>query len=557
MTNTATVSGGGETSSSNDTASDPTTITQVNQRPTVPSVTTPSGTQSGNVMVNYSLADAESDLCGIVVEYTADGGSTWYSATQGSGGDGTVPLSSSPAGTVHKYAWNSVADLGVTPNSNVEICIIPVDAGGAGTPSMTSRFAVNNNHVPTVATIASAAPGTVMGTTTTLAVLGADDGGEANLSYKWVATTLPSGALQPTFSDNLTNTAKNTTATFSKAGSYTFQVTITDAGGLTVASSVNVTVNQTLTTIMVSPATASLTPRGTQRFTATGKDQFGVALAKQPKFTWGTTAGTINPSGSLTAPSTPGSAGTVTASSGAVHGASTFTVPNQPPTVQTAAKANSSTVTGTSTNLSVRGADDGGESNLSYTWAATTMPSGATAPTFSANGTNGAKNTTAAFSMAGTYTFTVTIRDASGLTATSSVNVTVSQKLTAIAVSPLTASLNMGGTQQFTATGKDQFGRAMATQPTFTWRTTAGTISGSGLLTMPNKSVSNGTVTASSGMIRGTGAFTVNNSASLLAATLIAPSGGAAATVTGTNTRKSLTPVDYALAFTGTWLGDP
>ena len=45
-------------------------------------------------------------------------------------------------------------------------------------------------------------------------------------------------AATPTFSANGSNAAKNTTATFSKAGSYTFQVTITDAGGLTATSSV-------------------------------------------------------------------------------------------------------------------------------------------------------------------------------------------------------------------------------------------------------------------------------------------------------------------------------
>ena len=91
-----------------------------------------------------------------------------------------------------------------------------------------------------------------------LSVLGADDGGEANLTYTWAATALPSGAVTPTFSINTTNAAKNTTATFSMAGD-TFTVTITDAGGLTATSSVwPVTVNQTLTAITVSPSTASL-----------------------------------------------------------------------------------------------------------------------------------------------------------------------------------------------------------------------------------------------------------------------------------------------------------
>jgi hypothetical protein len=96
---------------------------------------------------------------------------------------------------------------------------------------------------PTVATAAAASPSTVgVGGTTNLSVLGADDGGESNLTYTWAATTLPSGAPAPTFGGNGNNAAKNTTATFAKAGSYTLTITITDASGRSVTSSVGVTV---------------------------------------------------------------------------------------------------------------------------------------------------------------------------------------------------------------------------------------------------------------------------------------------------------------------------
>ena len=82
-----------------------------------------------------------------------------------------------------------------------------------------------------------------------MSVLGADDGGESNLTYTWAATGTPPAPVS--FSANGTNAAKNTTATFIQAGNYSFQVTITDAGGLSATSSVNVTVNQTLTAITV------------------------------------------------------------------------------------------------------------------------------------------------------------------------------------------------------------------------------------------------------------------------------------------------------------------
>jgi len=98
---------------------------------------------------------------------------------------------------------------------------------------------------------------------------------------------------------------------------------------------------------------------------------------------------------------------------------------NQAPTVATAASATPTAVTaGGSSSLKVLGADNGGEANLTYTWAATGSPPGPV--TFSVNGTNAAKNTTVTLSTAGAYTLQATIRDQGGLTATSSVNVSVS-----------------------------------------------------------------------------------------------------------------------------------
>ena len=90
------------------------------------------------------------------------------------------------------------------------------------------------------------------------------------------------------FSANGTNDAKNTTATFAVAGNYTFQVTITDMGGESTTSSVNVTVSQTLASIAVGPTTASITAGGTQQFTVTGQDQFGQTF-DNPSVTWSLT----------------------------------------------------------------------------------------------------------------------------------------------------------------------------------------------------------------------------------------------------------------------------
>jgi len=160
------------------------------------------------------------------------------------------------------------------------------------------------NQPPTVAKPASASPNPVNATTTSLAVLGADDGGESNLIYTWRATTEPSGA-SPVFSANGTNAAKNAVVTFNRAGSYSFQVTITDSGGLTATRAVNVTVNQVVTSILVTPSTVTLVDGAKQQFAATALDQFNLSMANQPSFTWSKKAGlgSINKTGLYTAPS--------------------------------------------------------------------------------------------------------------------------------------------------------------------------------------------------------------------------------------------------------------
>src|SRR5262249_42422408 len=156
-------------------------------------------------------------------------------------------------------------------------------------------------------------------------------------------------------------------------------------------------------------------------------------------------------------------------------------------------------VTGTTTNLSVLGADDTGGSTLTYNWSVTSAPSGATLPSFSVNGTNAAKNTTATFYQAGSYTFQVTITAPPSLTATTTATVTVNQTLTRITVSPPTVTLPGSATQQFTASALDQFGRAMATQPLFVWSILAGgigSVSSGGMYNAPAAGTGSATVVA-------------------------------------------------------------
>lgn len=181
---------------------------------------------------------------------------------------------------------------------------------------------------------------------------------------------------------------------------------------------------------------------------------------------------------------------------------------NQPPTVATPASATPSDVTGTSTDLSVLGADASGESGLTYTWSTTGTPP---APVnFSVNGSNAAKDTVATFSAAGLYNFQVTIADAEGQSVTSSVPVTVAQTLSSIVLSPNSASVVEGGSQQFTAQADDQFGHALSSQPSFTWTANGGgSVNSNGLYTAAN-SPGSATVQAATGTLRGSAAVTIS-----------------------------------------------
>lgn len=404
------------------------------------------------------------------------------------------------------YNWNVTAPATAGSFTLTAIGLACNGSGSGGDKeafkTMTITVTGAANSPPTVAQAASASPSTVTATTTQLSVLGADNGGEAALVYTWSST----GPAPVSFSSNGTNASKSSVATFSAAGSYTLTATIKDAANATVSSSVNVTVQQTLSSVVVSPANASVQVAGTQQFTATARDQFAAALVAQPAFTWSVTGGSISGTGLYTAPATAGGPFTVTATTGGSSGTASVTVvAGNPPTVATPAAANPAQVAGTTTQLSVLGADAGGEAALVYTWAATAGPA---AVSFAPNGTNAAKSSVATFTRAGSYTLEVTIRNAATLTAKSSVAVTVDATVTTISLSPATANVGVTGTQAFTPVVSDQFGQALAAPPVLSWSLSAGcvgcSLSQAGLFTAGTTAGGPFTVTASAAGKSGT-----------------------------------------------------
>jgi SdrD B-like domain len=193
-------------------------------------------------------------------------------------------------------------------------------------PSATVDFGlVQINEPPTVASAAAANPSPVTGTSTSLSVLGSGDGGASSLTYTWSATTAPAPV---SFSINADNAAQNTAVTFAAPGNYVFQVAIEGNGGLMTTSTVEVAVEDTLSSVSVSPSSATVDGDQSRQFSATGYDQFGLVIVDQPTFAWSLATGGvggIDSAGLYVAPPTSGSA-TVVATSSFVSGTAAVTV---------------------------------------------------------------------------------------------------------------------------------------------------------------------------------------------------------------------------------------
>ena len=200
------------------------------------------------------------------------------------------------------------------------------------------RMAINrppSGHLqgPWVATPASATPSPVTGTTTNLSVLGGDSGGASSLTYTWSRAQCAIRCSRPRRSASTPATPPRTrTATFYAAGTYTFEATITDSAGLSITSDVTVTVNQTLSSLVVSPGNATVADGSTQQFTATAKDQFGNAMSNQPSFTWtlSSGSGTLGSTGLYTAPSSGTATATVQAAANGLSATASVTFGSAP-----------------------------------------------------------------------------------------------------------------------------------------------------------------------------------------------------------------------------------
>lgn len=252
---------------------------------------------------------------------------------------GVLSTQTISVGTPRNYEWDVTAFVQAEKNAGrtsavlalksttVSATVVSFDAREAGStgPRLVIVGGGAANRAPSVATPGTANPSSVLGSTTSLSVLGADDGGEPSLKYTWATTGSPPAPVG--FSANATNAARNVTASFSQAGSYQFRVTIADAQGLTAFADLSVAVEQVATSVRVLPASVSLQPGSMQQFSANALDQFGLALSPAPTLNWSVDGGgSISTSGLFRAGSQAGGPFAVRAATGGVNGSASVTV---------------------------------------------------------------------------------------------------------------------------------------------------------------------------------------------------------------------------------------
>ncbi|MEQ9306213.1 MAG: carbohydrate-binding protein, partial [Marinoscillum sp.] len=315
--------------------------------------------------------------------------------------------------------------------------------------------------------------------------------------------------------------------------------------------------NPVLTTITVSPASATITEGNTQQFTAQGFDQNGDPMSTS--FNWSATGGSIDGNGLFSGSATGNF--TVTASSGGVQGTASIavnpvfsgiTLPgkveaedyNEGGYYDTSAGNSGTAYRNDNVDIEPTG-DTGGGYNVGWTavgeWleydinatassglydisVRTASPSGAGQLHIEIDGVD-VTGSIATPNTGGWQNYvTTTIEDVAISTGNHVLRIAVDAAgfninyvegteadaqqpvLTSITVSPGSASIDQGQTQQFSAQGYDQNGNPMTT--TVNWTASAGSINSSGLYT--GSTTGNHTVTATSGSVNGNANVTVN-----------------------------------------------
>jgi hypothetical protein len=208
-----------------------------------------------------------------------------------------------------------------------------------------------------------------------------------------------------------TGGSRNLTLTPATGQSGLATVTVTVSDGAKTATDtflLTVTAPQVATSATITPSSASVALNATQTFTASLRDQFGLAMAAQPAWTWSVTGGgTINTTGVFTAGAVIGGPFSVTANSGSFTATATVNVITAPIATSVLVTPNAATVFPSATQTYVASLrDQNGNampSQPAWTWNVTGGGTISTGGVF-----------TASSAVGGPYTVTATGNSLSG-----------------------------------------------------------------------------------------------------------------------------------------------
>jgi hypothetical protein len=341
---------------------------------------------------------------------------------------------------------------------------------GDVTASATFSIAPDGSCVSSSCSAPSAGPHTVAATaggatgTASLAVAAGGGGGTLDHITVTPATkTIAAGATQTYAAEgfdasgtSLGDVTGSSTFSIAPDGSCTGNAcTATAAGPHTVTAtdgSVSATAALTVSPaaldhLVLSPATASIAPGGTQSYTAAGSDRFGNSLGD---LTAGSTF-SISPDGSCTGATCTASRfgpHTVTATSGGKSGSASLQVQAGPLDFIVISPSSTSITAGASQSYTATGYDAAGNVIGDVT----------AATTFSITPDGTCTGATCSATVAGTHT--VTANDG-GKTSTASLSV-MPAALDHLVLAPASATITSGGSQAYTARGADAYGNALA-----------------------------------------------------------------------------------------------
>lgn len=342
----------------------------------------------------------------------------------------------------------------------------------------------------------------ISGSTTSVSVV-SSAGDNSTYRYRWTIVQSPVGG-SVSFARNVSILAKANTLAFKVAGTYLVNVSALNGGKIISAGNLKFTVAQTLSSIGVKTAdgtaitTKALTSKGTsQQLVATGLDQFGAPMIRQPTIAWLLLA---QPAGTRTSIVTSGNAATANFSSAGAYSfraqsgsfrfdtpitvaqtltSFTITTPDNSPVESDQTE----TVTAKTLRLNFNAFDQFGKTITSLppiTWKTTAAPEEGRS---SASVSHGILNIS--YSGPGTYT-TATMIAGQTFRVTSEVVSTFSA-IRVLTPEDQTLSSSLfsvpGTSQHLSAIAVDQFGVALPDQPFISWETIATPVGGTVTLT--------------------------------------------------------------------------